>query len=343
VDLLDQTPCDPEPALPWIEERNWALLGSHNYVDLRIGTEKGRALGRTRDLLVQDAMLKRTNREWSGARSSLEIVLKQGPADLQALELLAQTYVDQKQPRLAIERIRYYAARQPPSSGVQLLLGRCLLAQGKTDEARAAIILAKTADPKYAAADLALAQLERAAGRNDAARRTLSALLASKDLDRDTQVAAHMLLGSLEDATGNRTAELEHWQKAVDIDRSNVLALNNLAYVLLNYAKRPDDAIKYAVRAQQLAPDNPDIEDTLGWALYLKGVYPTALQHLEDAVNRDGNGIGPNFTVRKYHLAMACFKNGDRARGLRLLESARKLDSNTPEALMAEAVKNAPN
>jgi Tfp pilus assembly protein PilF len=128
----------------------------------------------------------------------------------------------------------------------------------------------------------------------------------------------------------------------VDFDRSNVLALNNLAYVLLNYANRPDDAIKYAVRAQQLAPDNPDIEDTLGWALYLKGVYPTALQHLEDAVNRDGSGTGPNPTVRKYHLAMACFKNGDRTRGLRVLEAARKLDPNTPEAQMAEAVKNAP-
>src|SRR5437899_12450784 len=101
-----------------------------------------------------------------------------------------------------------------------------------------------------------------------------------------------------------------------------------MAYVLLNYAKRPDDAIKYAVRAQQLAPDNPDIEDTLGWALYLKGVYPTALQHLGDAVNRDGNGTGPNFPVRKSHLAMAWFKNGDRHRRLEVLEAARNPDSN---------------
>ena len=141
----------------------------------------------------------------------------------------------------------------------------------------------------------------------------------------------------------NRPAEQEHWQKVVDLDSNNVLALNNLAYILLNYAKRPDEAVKYAVRAQQLVPDNSDIEDTLGWALYLKGVYPTALQHLEYAVKRDGNGTGPNFTVRKYHLAMACFKTGDRARGLRVLETARKLDPNTPEARMAEAVRDATN
>jgi hypothetical protein len=41
-------------------------------------------------------------------------------------------------------------------------------------------------------------------------------------------------------------------------------------------------------------------------------------------------------------ICMACFKNGDRTRGLRVLESARKVDPNTPEAQMAEAVKNAP-
>ena len=147
---------------------------------------------------------------------------------------------------------------------------------------------------------------------------------------------------SIEEAAGNRQAELEHWQKVVDLDGSNVFALNNLAYILLNYAKRPDEALKYAMRAHQLAPENSDIEDTLGWVLYLKGVYPTALEHLEHAVSSDGNRTGPNFTVRKYHLAMACFKNGDRTRGLRVFESAHKLDPDTPEARMAEALKDAP-
>jgi tetratricopeptide (TPR) repeat protein len=340
VDLLDQTPDDQKQTLPVIEERNWALLGSRNYPELHKGIENGMALRRTRDLLVQDAMLKIVNRDWSRARSSLEEVLKKAPSDLQALDLLAQTYADQKQPKLAIQKIRYYAARNPQSADVRLLLGRLLLAEGKADEARAAIVSAQAADAKNAAAGLALAQLDRAAGRSDAARRTLSALLASKDLDRDSQIAAHMQMGSLEDAAGNREAELEHWQKVVDLDRSNVFALNNLAYVLLNYTKRPDEALKYALRAHQLAPENPDIEDTLGWVLYLKGVYPTALQHLEHAVSQDGNGTGPNFTVRKYHLAMACFKNGDRTRGLRMFESAHKLDPDTPEARMAEALKD---
>ncbi len=342
VGVLDQAPDDQKQALPVIEERNWALLGSHHYTDLRKGIEQGMALGRTRDLLVQDAMLRIVDRDWARARSSLEDVLKKAPLDLQALDLLAQTYVDQKQPKLAIQKIRYYAARYPQSSEARLLLGRLLLAEGKADEARAAFVSAQAADPKSAAASLALAQLDRAAGRIDAARQTLAALLACKDLDRDSQIAAHMQIGSIEDAAGNRQAELEHWQKVVDLDGSNVFALNNLAYVLLNYAKRPDEALTYALRAHQLAPENSDIEDTLGWVLYLKGVYPTALEHLEHAVSSDGNRTGPNFTVRKYHLAMACFKNGDRARGLRVFESARKLDPDTPEARMAEALKDAP-
>ena len=343
MDLLSHAPDDQEQAVPVIVERNWALLASQNYGELRKGIERGLALGKTRDLLVQDAILKTVKHDWSGARAALEEILSETPSDLQALELLAQTYTDQKQPKAAVDKIRYYLAQRPKSAPLQYLLGRYLLDQGEVDEARTAFVAAKAADPKYNAADLALAQLERGAGRTDAARRMLSGLLASKDTDRETRIAAHMLLGDLEDAAGNRPAELEHWQKVVDLDQNNVAALNNFAYVLLRYANRPDEALKYAQRAHELAPDNPDIEDTLGWTLYQKGIYATAFQHLEHAVARDGKGTGPNLAVRKYHLAMACFKNGNRTRGMQVLESALKLDPNIPEARMAESVMSATN
>jgi tetratricopeptide (TPR) repeat protein len=314
------------------------LLGLQQDGERRKGISSGLAISSTRDLLMQDASLKIAIHNPAGARSSLEEILKRTPEDLPALELLFQTYADQKQPKVGLEQIRYYALQRPKSAPLQFLLGRVLLAQGKLDAARAAFITVKAADPKYTQADLILAQLDHAAGRDEAARRTLNALLASKDTDRDTMVAAHLLMGALETAAGNHGAELEHWRKVLDADRNNVVALNNIAYVLLNYANQPEEALKYAQQAHELALDNPDIEDTVGWALYQKGIYGTAVQHLEHAVAQDGKATGQNLTVRKYHLAMAYFKHGDKKRGMDVLETALKTNSNIPEAQMAESV-----
>jgi len=115
-----------------------------------------------------------------------------------------------------------------------------------------------------------------------------------------------------------------------------VIALNNLAYVLLEYANQPEEALKYAQQAHELAPDHPDIEDTMGWAYYRKGIYGMAVEHLAHAVARDGKQMSPASNVRKYHLAMAYFKNGERERAMTTLEAAVKLAPDIPEARMAE-------
>lgn len=336
LELLEKASKEQKQGVPVIVERNWALLASNDFAELRKGVNAGLARGRFRDLLVQDAILKVRNRDVAGARSSLEEILKPAPEDTVAVELLAQTYIDQKQPKQALEKVREYAALRPKSARLQLLLGRYLLAQGKADEARAAFLSAKAADPQFVAADLALVGMDRDAGRTDAARQTLSSLLASKDNNRERQLVAHLLLGDIEDLAGNRAAELEHWRKAVEADRQNIVALNNLAYLLLDYANKPDEALVYAQQAHELAPDNPDIEDTVGWALYRKGIYPMAVKHLEHAVSRDGKSAAAGSTVRKYHLAMAYFKLGNRDRGAQVLDAALKIDPNLPEARMAQ-------
>ena len=338
LSVLDQTPQEQKQTVPVIVERNWALLASQNLLELRKGVSRGLALARVRDLLLQNALLKISDQDVAGARSSLEEVLKAAPDDVEALDLLAKTYTDRKQPKVALEKISFYAAQRPRSAPLHELLGRYLLAQGKPDEARAEFITAKAVDPKYLRADLALAQLDRAAGRTDAARQTLSALLDRQAKDGDASVMAHLLLGDLEQTAGNRDAEVGHWRKIVEADQSNVIALNNLAYALLEYAKQPDEALKYAQRAHELAPDNPDIEDTVAWALYQKGIYGTALQHLEHAVSLDGRSRVPGSTVRKYHLAMAYLKEGNRERAKQILAAAQKLDATIPEAQMAESL-----
>jgi Tfp pilus assembly protein PilF len=88
-------------------------------------------------------------------------------------------------------------------------------------------------------------------------------------------------------------------------------------------------ALKFAEKAVALNPTTPEFCDTLGWVLYRKGVYNTAIQYLEQA------GAHPENVVWKYHLAMAYAKAGNTQRGRAVLNAALKVDANVPEAKIA--------
>ena len=101
---------------------------------------------------------------------------------------------------------------------------------------------------------------------------------------------------------GNQKAALEDFRQVVAADPGNAEALNNLAYLLAEYGNQPAEALQYAQKAKELAPENAAYSDTLGWILYRKGLYTLAVAELERAAATAGN---PKW---KYHLAMAYAK-----------------------------------
>ena len=165
-------------------------------------------------------------------------------------------------------------------------------------------------------------------GKWDAARERLNAVL-SMDSKSTT---ARLWMGVIEEATGNFQAALKYYREVLDSDPNNAEALNNAAYLLADRTNQPDEALKYAQRAVELHPGKTAYEDTLGWALYRKGLYSIAVPHLEQAASQKGSA------VPKYHLAMAYTRSGDRTRGQTTLEAALKLNPNLPEAKMAKQV-----
>jgi Flp pilus assembly protein TadD len=154
---------------------------------------------------------------------------------------------------------------------------------------------------------------------------------ASGLLTRDGEnIKVRLWLGIIQEMRGEHSAALEQFRKVVQADPSDAQAMNNLAYLLLEYGKEPAEALKYAQRAVELAPDKPLYADTLGWVLYQKGLYSLAVTYLERASS------APD-AICKYHLAMAYAKTGDR-RGRTTLDAALKLNANLPEAKMAREV-----
>jgi tetratricopeptide (TPR) repeat protein len=250
---------------------------------------------------------------------------------MRLLRLMVRSYWAQKRPEAALKMLQDHARQYPKSAPVQEVLAEVALANGQRPQARAALLAAKAANPNFTQADLALAQLDMAEGREKEAAATLSALVQRNGKN----VPARMLLAAVREKDGNMSAAMEEYRKILEIQPSNVLVLNNLAYALAERGNQQDEALKYAQRATELAPDAPAVANTMGWILYHKGLYSMALPYLEKAADQEPNAR------RKAHVAMTYLKMGDRERGQQNLVAAMKLDPNLPEIRTAQQMLDA--
>lgn len=321
LDVLDQTPEWQKRNTAVVAQRNWVLAAMGRKDEMRQSVQASLAKTPSADLLIQDALLKLDAGNFAAARTVLEDVLRKSPEDLRALDLLAQSYAAKGQIAAAVRRIRDQAAAYPKSARLQHQLGTWLARSGAPDEARAAFRNAKTADNSFWMADLALASVELSESKTESAKSLLQPLADHPQAG----LQARTLLGMAEDSNRNSAAAIDHYRKILQMQPDNILALNNLAYALTEHANAPDEALKFAERAKELAGHNPTIDDTLGWIYYRKGLHRRAIQHLEMAVQKQPTA------VRHAHLAMAYAANGDAGRGLDQLQAAMKLNPTLPE------------
>ena len=327
LELMDKTPADQRRSVAVMVQHTGALMASGRWADAAQEIDAGLKATRAPELLIQDALVKVQRKDAAGARKSLEEALSSNPENTRALEILVGIYRSQGQLDAAIAKVQEYAAQRPQSAVLMQYLGALYVANRQPDRARTAFLAAKAANPKNLGIDLNLAQLDLEENRVDEARKTLTGLL---NADGGNQ-AARMLLAAVEDRGGNPVGAIEQYRKVLDKDGKNVGALNNVAYLLASQSKA-DEALAFAQQAKELAPEDMTVEDTLGWIYYAKAMYPVAVQHLENVVAKAPSAR------RKYHLAMAYLKAGDRQRGAMVLEQAIKMDSKLPEAQMAQQV-----
>jgi Tfp pilus assembly protein PilF len=273
---------------------------------------------------VQDATLKLDQKDYTGARAAAEEALKGNPEEVRALRVLVGTYAAQKQLPAGVQKAREYAARQPKSASVQQYLGQLLTAAGDPAGARQAYEAANAAKPGLLFVDLALAEIDTNEGKVDEARKRLTTAVSS----HPRNVPSGLFFAQLEVKEGKTAAAIEQYRKVLAVDDKNTFALNGLAYLLAENGQ-PDEAIKYAQKAKEVAPDNAAVDDTLGWTYFRKGLYTLAVTHLESANAKEGTAL------RKYHLAMAYLKAGDPKRGRQTFEAALKMDPKLPEAQVA--------
>ena len=326
--LLDQSPPSQKGSIPVIVERNWVLWALNDLPAMRNGIDQGLAVARTEDLLLQDGVWKLRQKDQKGGRAALEEALKIAPEDLRALSVLRASYSDAKNNEAGLKVVQDYAARNPKSSALQEYFGFQLLMKQDFAGANAAFDAALTANPGSKSAEVPMALVDVANHKLDSAVSRLSKVLATDS----GNVQVRLLLGKLQDRRGDHAAALDEFQKVVNQDSNNAEGLNNLAYLLAEQKSDTNQALKYAQRARELAPNNPEYADTLGWIFYHQGLYSSAIEQLGVAASHTGN------PVWKYHLAMAYAKAGDLQRGRSVLDEALKVNPNVPEAKAATAM-----
>ena len=325
LEVLGKAPDNQKKLPSWMVERNWAVLAKGDAAAARKYIDMSLAVQRNRDFLFQDAALKLHEGQMAGARVSLEEILRTRPEDGEVLQTLAVSYTMEKRMPAAVERLRQAAASQPKSVAVNLLLGSWLEQNGDLAGARGAIERARAADPASSPAALALGELDLREKKLDAARQTLTPLFDS--VNSAVSAKAHLLAGGVEDVAGNYAAAIGHYRKVLERNPENVVAMQHMALLLADQANAPDEALKWAQKADEIAPADPQVEDTLGWALYCKGMYSMSLKHLEAA-------SAPTSRPRhKLHLALAYFKLGDKDKGNHVLAAALQQSPNLLKTL----------
>jgi len=128
-------------------------------------------------------------------------------------------------------------------------------------------------------------------------------------------------LAQLEEQAGDDDAALAHYRRILDLQPTNVVAMNNLAFALAVRHDAAADALPLARRAAGLAPRSGTVLDTLGWVEHLLGNHPAAARVFEQAVQ-----LEPGQPEIRLHAAIVFLADGKADRAAAELKEALRLD-----------------
>src|ERR1039458_4198329 len=128
------------------------------------------------------------------------------------------------------------------------------------------------------------------------------------------------------DTAGHRPEAQKVYEAIIRMNPNNGVALNNLAFLMVESGLDTDVALSYAQRAKQLLPDMPEVADTLGWIYLKKAQYAYAVSAFQDLVAK-----APGHSAFHFHLGMAYKMKGDKTKAISELHEALKYNPNREE------------
>ena len=256
---------------------------------------------------------------------ALRKALSLEPGLLEAQRLLIAAQIDSGRIEDAMTEIKSVQASRPRDSVGFAMEGDVLAGQDKHIEAAIAYAegLKRQRDP-----ELVVKQLQHlhAAGKSEQANEVARKWL--KEQPKDPIVRFHIANSALQ--VRNYRLAAEKYREVLNLKPDAAAVLNNLAWAL-NELSDPA-AITYAEKAYKASPENPEIQDTLGWLLTLHGDAKRGIALLRLAAN-----AVPQAAEIRLHLAKALIKSGDKLAAKKELETIVANGDNSPQH--AEAAK----
>jgi Flp pilus assembly protein TadD len=140
------------------------------------------------------------------------------------------------------------------------------------------------------------------------------------------------MTGLILEAQGKGREAREAYTRALAADPNAAVAANNLAWLLIDDDAQRQEAVRLARIGQRSLRDQPEMNDTLGWALHRAGDSRAAVPHLRRATE-----LRPESALYHYHLGAALESAGESAAARASLQRALKLDPSFPGHQQARA------
>lgn len=124
--------------------------------------------------------------------------------------------------------------------------------------------------------------------RNGNAQKAVDAFLVGKELVVDNlplQAEFYASLGSAYNSLQLYSKSDEAYEQCLILTPENALVLNNYAYYLAIRKSKLDKALELTKRCNELAPNEPNFQDTYAWVLYQRAEYAEALIWMTKVMN----------------------------------------------------------
>lgn len=266
-------------------------------------------------------------KDYNGAIESEKKALALKPNFPAALVSLTKTYLMSGRPEAAIAEARKLQKEQPDKAAGYALEGELLAAQRKWSEAARAF---SAAIARQSAPVLTVRYYGALQNAGEGAEASAMAHKWIADHPQDSTIP--LMLAEQSQRAQDLAAAKVGYQKVLEIDSNNIVALNNLAWILAEEKDRK--GIEYAEQAHRLAPFNAGVLDTYGWALTRTGDAKRGVEFL-----RMASRIAPAQSEIRLHLAKALADSGDKAGAKVAISELIKLDKASPIRIEAEKLQ----
>lgn len=265
---------------------------------------------------AQAGILAMMKKDAAGARKEFEQAQAIDVNSFDALSGLVTLDVATGKAPDGLKRIDAQLVRTPNAAPVYILAARTHMANRDVEKAEQSLRKAIEIDAAQLPAYGMLGQLYLGQKKLDQAIAEFESLTKRQPKN----VGAQTMIGMVLQAQGKGAEAQKQYEKVLTIDGRAPVAANNLAWMYAEQGTNLDQALQLAQTAKAALPEQPEVNDTLGFVYLKMNLGTLAVPPLKVSVEKD-----PRNPVYHYRLGLAYVKTGDKVAAKRELESALKL------------------